>query len=219
MRVLTQEIIQEAATAVYGVPVARRRGADGALVELDLSGDWPVTTVCAAVSAALGEEITSETSAAELRRAAAAVGVELDRACGWGVALEAIYTRLCEATTSAPVFYLDFPVETAPLTRRHRCDPRLAEKWALVMFGCEQATAYSELIDPVDQRARLAAQSLLAAAGDREAMPVDEDFLLALEHGMPPSGGLGLGIDRLVMNLTGLPIRDTILFPVVRPRA
>jgi lysyl-tRNA synthetase class 2 len=115
------------------------------------------------------------------------------------------------------VFYTDFPKENAPLTRQHRDDPRLAERWDLVMFGSEQGTAYSELIDPVDQRARLTAQSLLAASGDREAMQVDEDFLQALEYGMPPAGGMGLGIDRLVMNLTGLAIRDTILFPLVRP--
>jgi lysyl-tRNA synthetase class 2 len=115
------------------------------------------------------------------------------------------------------VFYTDFPKENAPLTRTHREHPELAEKWDLVIFGSEQGTAYSELIDPVDQRARLVAQSLLAAAGDAEAMQVDEDFLTALEYGMPPTGGMGMGIDRLVMNLTGLGIRDTILFPLVKP--
>lgn len=131
--------------------------------------------------------------------------------------LEEIYGGLCEATTTTPVFYTDFPKENAPLTRQHRRDPRLAEKWDLVVFGAEQGTAYSELIDPVDQRERLVAQSLLAAAGDPEAMQVDEDFLAALEHAMPSTGGTGMGIDRLVMNLTGLSIRDTILFPLVRP--
>ena len=131
--------------------------------------------------------------------------------------LEEIYGELCEGQTTTPVFYTDFPKENAPLTRPHRDDPRLAEKWDLVIFGAEQGTAYSELIDPVDQRERLVSQSLLAAAGDAEAMQVDEDFLEALEYGMPPTGGMGMGIDRLVMNLTGLSIRDTILFPLVRP--
>ena len=131
--------------------------------------------------------------------------------------LEEIYGELCEGQTTTPVFYTDFPKENAPLTRPHRRDPRLAEKWDLVIFGSEQGTAYSELVDPLDQRERLVSQSLLAAAGDAEAMQVDEDFLEALEYGMPPTGGMGLGVDRLVMNLTGLSIRDTILFPLVKP--
>ena len=218
MRVLTQEVIQEAATAVYGAPVARRRDASGTLVEHDLSGDWPVKTICQAVSDALGEEITADTPLHELVRHAARIGIELDLEPSWGYVLEAIYGELCEGQTTTPVFYTDFPKENAPLTRSHRRDPRLAEKWDLVMFGAEQGTAYSELVDPVDQRERLVAQSLLAAAGDAEAMQVDEDFLEALEYGMPPTGGMGLGIDRLVMNLTGLSIRDTILFPLVKPR-
>ena len=104
---------------------------------------------------------------------------------------------------SQPTFYRDFPVELSPLTRAHRDDPRLAEKWDLVAFGTEIATAYSELVDPVEQRARLTAQSLLAAGGDPEAMQLDEDFLRALEYGMPPSGGMGMGIDRLLIMLTG----------------
>ena len=115
------------------------------------------------------------------------------------------------------MFYTDFPRDTSPLTRVHREDPKLVEKWDLVIWGSEQGTAYSELIDPVDQRARLVEQSLLAAAGDPEAMEVDEDFLTALEYGMPPTGGMGMGVDRLVMNLTGLGIRDTILFPITKP--
>ena len=218
MRVLTQEVIQEAATAVYGAPVARRRDASGALVEHDLSGDWPVKTVCQAVSEALGEQVTADTPVRELVRHAERIGLELGLEPSWGFVLEAIYGELCEGQTTTPVFYTDFPKVNAPLTRSHRGDPRLAEKWDLVMFGAEQGTAYSELVDPVDQRERLVAQSLLAAAGDSEAMQVDEDFLEALEYGMPPTGGMGLGIDRLVMNLTGLSIRDTILFPLVKPR-
>lgn len=219
MRILTQELIQEAATAVYGEPVARRVEGDGRIVEYDLSGTWPVKTVCGAVSEKLGEEITPDTPAAELRRHAIALGLELPATAGWGHVLEEIYAVVCEATTTTPVFYTDFPKENAPLTREHREDPRLAEKWDLVMFAAEQGTAYSELVDPLDQRRRLLAQSLLAAAGNPEAMQVDEDFLTALEYAMPPTGGMGLGIDRLVMNLTGLSIRDTILFPLVKPSA
>jgi lysyl-tRNA synthetase class 2 len=217
MRVLTQELIQEAAVAVHGSPVARRRDADGRLVETDLSGTWPVVPICEAVSRALGEEVTADTPLAELAAHAARLGLDLGKEATWGYLLEEIYGELCERTTVAPVFYSDFPKETSPLTRPHRRDPRLAEKWDLVMFGMEQGTAYSELIDPVDQRARLVEQSLRAAAGDAEAMAVDEDFIEALEYGMPPTGGMGLGVDRLVMNLTGLGIRDTILFPLVKP--
>ena len=219
MRVLTQELIQEAATAVYGSPVALRPDADGKVREYDLSGTWPVKTICQAVSEALGEEVTADTPVVTLLGHAARIGLEFDNDPSWGVVLEEIYGELCEGQTTTPVFYTDFPKENAPLTRPHRGDPRLTEKWDLVVFGAEQGTAYSELIDPVDQRERLVTQSLLAAAGDAEAMQVDEDFLEALEYGMPPTGGMGLGMDRLVMNLTGLSIRDTILFPLVKPNS
>jgi lysyl-tRNA synthetase class 2 len=130
-----------------------------------------------------------------------------------------MYERLVEKQTVEPTFYRDFPVEVSPLTRQHRSDPRLAERWDLVAFGTELGTAYSELVDPVVQRERLTAQSLLAAGGDPEAMQLDEDFLLALEHAMPPAGGMGMGIDRLMIMLTGENIRETILFPFVRPGA
>ena len=217
MRILTQELIQEAAIAVYGSPIARRPDASGKIIEYDLSGDWPVKTICQAVSEKLGEQITPDTPPEVMHRHAVAIGLELDPDAGWASVLEEIYDELCEATTTTPVFYTDFPKANAPLTRQHRVDPRLAEKWDLVIFAAEQGTAYSELIDPLDQRERLVAQSLLAAAGDAEAMEVDDDFLAALEYAMPPTGGMGMGIDRLVMNLTGLSIRDTILFPLVRP--
>jgi lysyl-tRNA synthetase, class II len=219
MRVLTQELIQEAATAVYGSPIARRSDADGKITEFDFSGDWPVKTICEAVSEALGEEITVDTPTSVLHQHARAIGLEMEPSAGWGYVLEEIYGELCEGQTMAPVFYTDFPKENSPLARQHRDDPLLAEKWDLVIFGAEQGTAYSELTDPLDQRERLVAQSLRAAAGDPEAMQVDEDFLQALEYGMPPTGGMGLGVDRLVMNLTGLGIRDTILFPLVKPQA
>ncbi|GAP52761.1 lysyl-tRNA synthetase [Streptomyces azureus] len=133
------------------------------------------------------------------------------------VALE-MYERLVEERTRLPTFYKDFPTHVSPLTRQHRTDPRLAERWDLVAFGTELATAYSELTDPVEQRRRLTAQSLLAAGGDPEAMELDEDFLDALEYAMPPTGGLGIGVDRLVMFLTGLTIRETLPFPLVRRR-
>jgi len=122
-----------------------------------------------------------------------------------------------EKQTQEPTFYLDFPIESSPLTRQHRSDPRLAERWDLVAFGTEIGTAYSELIDPVDQRNRLTEQSLRAADGDPSAMQVDEAFLAALEYAMPPTGGLGLGVDRLVMLLLGGSIRQTLAFPFVRP--
>ena len=128
-----------------------------------------------------------------------------------------MYERLVEKQTVEPTFYRDFPVEVSPLTRQHRTDPRLAERWDLVAFGAELGTGYSELVDPVVQRERLTAQSLLAAGGDPEAMELDEDFLLALEYAMPPTGGMGMGIDRLMIMLTGESIRETILFPFVRP--
>jgi lysyl-tRNA synthetase class 2 len=128
-----------------------------------------------------------------------------------------LYDRLVEPTTIGPTFYTDFPIETSPLARTHRVDPRLSERWDLVAFGMEIGTAYSELTDPIDQRARLTQQSLQAAAGDEEAMEIDEDFLDALEVGMPPTGGLGLGVDRIVMMLTGASIRSVLTFPFVRP--
>ncbi len=217
MRLLTQELIKEAAVAVYGRPIARRPRPDGTIEEFDLSGDWPAIPICTAVSTALGEEVSTATPLAELQRHARTIGLDLDPGLTWGAVLEELYGELCEGQTTTPVFYTDFPRDTSPLTRVHRADPMLVEKWDLVVWGSEQGTAYSELIDPVDQRARLVEQSLLAAAGDPEAMEVDEDFLAALEYGMPPTGGMGMGVDRLVMNLTGLGIRDTILFPITKP--
>jgi lysyl-tRNA synthetase class 2 len=218
MRELTQSIIQAAATEVFGAPLARRVEADGEVREYDLSGDWPVRTMLEALSEALGEEVGLHTTIDVLRRHAERVGLEEPPGASVPMLLEELYVELVEQATTTPVFYTDFPKENAPLTRVHRDDPRLTEKWDLVCWGAEQGTGYSELVDPIDQAERFYAQSLRAAGGDEEAMQVDEDFLRALEYGMPPSGGVGVGIDRLVMTLTGLGIRDTILFPLVKPR-
>jgi lysyl-tRNA synthetase class 2 len=218
MRVLTQEIMQEAAIAAFGEPVARRMQPDGSIKEYDLSGEWRHITVVDAVSEKLGEHIHADTPIEQMRAHAAAHNIEIEAHWTWGAVLEALYEELCEDSTELPTFYMDFPKEIAPLTKAHRDDPRFAEKWDLVCWGAEQGTAYSELNDPVDQRARFFAQSLLAAAGDLEAMAIDEDFLTALDYGMPPTGGQGMGIDRLVMTLTGLNIRETILFPMVKPQ-
>jgi lysyl-tRNA synthetase, class II len=213
MQTLTRELLQAAAVAAHGSEVARRP--DG--TEVDISGEWRTSTVHGALSQALGEEVTPDTDAEQLRRYADQRDIELQP--GWGRAqvLLELYERLVEVRTVEPTFYRDFPVEVSPLTRQHRDDPRLAEKWDLVAFGTEIATAYSELVDPIEERARLTAQSLLAAAGDPDAMQLDEDFLRALEYGMPPTGGMGMGIDRMLIMLTGAAIRETVLFPLVKP--
>lgn len=210
---LTRELIQGAATAAFGSPVARKDGR-----EYDISGPWPVKTVYGALSEVLDEEIGPGTELLRLHRLCDRAGVPYTADDGPGDVVLEMYERLVEERTQLPTFYKDFPTEVSPLTRQHRTDPRLAERWDLVAFGTELGTAYSELTDPVEQRRRLTAQSLLAAGGDPEAMELDEDFLEALEYAMPPTGGLGIGVDRLVMFLTGLTIRETLPFPLVRRR-
>ncbi|MEU1117511.1 MULTISPECIES: bifunctional lysylphosphatidylglycerol synthetase/lysine--tRNA ligase LysX [unclassified Streptomyces] len=213
---LTRELIQGAATAAFGSPVARKADAAGRLVEHDISGPWPVKTVYGAISEALGEEVDADTPLEGLQRHCDRTAVPYTADDGRGDVVLEMYERLVEERTTLPTFYKDFPTDVSPLTRQHRTDPRLAERWDLVAFGTELGTAYSELTDPVEQRRRLTAQSLLAAGGDPEAMELDEDFLDALEYAMPPTGGLGIGVDRLVMFLTGLTIRETLPFPLVR---
>jgi lysyl-tRNA synthetase class 2 len=210
---LTQSLVQGAAVAAFGSTVIRR--ADGS--EHDIGGSWRIVAVHEAISLALGEPVTPDTAEPELRALCEKADVPLQSSWNRGQVILEMYERLVEKQTVEPTFYRDFPVEVSPLTRAHRSDPRLAERWDLVAFGAELGTGYSELIDPVEERARLTAQSLLAAGGDPEAMQVDEDFLLALEYGMPPTGGVGMGIDRLMIMLTGESIRETILFPFVRP--
>jgi lysyl-tRNA synthetase class 2 len=203
----------QAATDALGVPVVRHGD-----TEYDISGAWRTVTVNDGLSDALGVTITAATPLAELVKLCEKAEVPVDPAWNRGQVILEMYEHLLEEHTMLPTFYRDFPTEVSPLTRAHRIDPRLAERWDLVAFGTEIATAYSELIDPVEQRARFTAQSLLAAGGDPEAMQLDEDFLLALEYAMPPTGGMGLGVDRMLMMFTGASIRQTVLFPFVRPQ-
>ncbi|MER5392015.1 lysine--tRNA ligase [Saccharopolyspora sp. NPDC002686] len=210
---LTRAVIQEAAEKVTGSQVVT--WFDG--TEYDLSGEWTSLRMYDSLSEALDSEITPETPVEVLRKHADSHGLQTDPANGHGKLVEELWEHLVGDHLTAPTFVRDFPVETSPLTRQHREQPGMAEKWDLYVRGFELATGYSELVDPVVERARLEEQAKLAAAGDDEAMPIDEDFLRALEYGMPPSGGVGMGIDRLLMALTGLGIRETILFPLVRP--
>jgi lysyl-tRNA synthetase class 2 len=215
MATLTRELTQECCAALFGDHVARHH--DG--TEIDLSGEWRQVPLYDLVSDAVGEQVTPQTPLEQLRALAERHGVGVDPAWVAGKVVEEIFEALVQDTLQAPTFVMDYPLDTSPLTRAHRTTPGLAEKWDLYIAGVERATAYSELVDPVAQRERFTAQALLAAAGDPEAMVLDEDFLEALEYGMPPTGGMGMGMDRLMMTLTGLGIRETILFPLVRPIA
>ncbi|MFE3191573.1 bifunctional lysylphosphatidylglycerol synthetase/lysine--tRNA ligase LysX [Nocardia sp. NPDC059240] len=213
-----RQLIQEAALAANGKMVALRPGPDGALVEHDISGDWPVKTVHGAVSDAIGETISPETDAERLRLLCEKAGVPFQLGWDEGQLVLEMYEHLVESATQEPTFYIDFPTSVSPLTRAHRHIAGVTERWDLVAWGVELGTAYSELTDPVEQRRRLTEQSMLAAGGDPEAMELDEDFLQALEHAMPPTGGLGVGVDRVVMLLIGRSIRETLPFPLVKPR-
>ncbi|MDT4937774.1 MAG: lysyl-tRNA synthetase, class [Pseudonocardiales bacterium] len=212
MAELTRVLILDAAAATgIEVPVTSNG------VEIDLHGTWRTVTVHAAVSQAVGEQIDPDTDVSALREYAERLNVDIASEWTAGAIVLELFEKLVEHSLIQPTFVRDYPVDVRPLARPHRADPRLAEAWDLIIGGVELAPAYSELVDPVEQRRRLLAQSLAAAQGDPEAMQLDEDFLRALEYGMPPTGGMGLGVDRLVMLLTGKGIRDTILFPLLKP--
>jgi lysyl-tRNA synthetase, class II len=210
---LTRNLVQQAAIAVSGSTVVTH--ADGR--EFDLGGEWRSVSLFGVLSEALGEEVTVRTERSRLVEYADKVGLAVDPKWGPGKLAEELFEELVVPGLQAPTFVRDYPEETSPLVRAHRSEPGLTEKWDLYILGFELGTGYSELIDPVVQRERLVAQAQLAARGDDEAMRLDEDFLRAMEYGMPPAGGMGMGIDRLLMALTGLGIRETILFPLVRP--
>ena len=208
---LTQKLIQNAAMDVFGTHQVELEGGE----INDLGGNWPRISMYESLSEACGQTITPQTSIAELKKLASSVDIEIEHPLA-GKYVEELWEHYVKGDLQKPTFVIDFPVDTSPLTRDHRSKTGVVEKWDLYIRGYEQATGYSELVDPVIQRARFVEQMTLAAAGDPEAMKLDEDFLKALEFGMPPSGGMGMGIDRLLMSLTGLGIRETIMFPLVK---
>ncbi|HEY8280838.1 MAG TPA: lysine--tRNA ligase [Leifsonia sp.] len=208
---LTQKLIQDAALAVSGSHTVT--WADG--TDYDLGGEWDRIRMYDSLSDAVGETITPATPIERLREIAAAEGIEIQHPLH-GKYVEELWEHFVKDTLVRPTFVMDFPVDTSPLVRDHRTREGVVEKWDLYVRGFELATGYSELVDPVVQRQRFVEQARLAAAGDDEAMRLDEEFLRALEFGMPPTGGMGMGIDRLLMAITGLGIRETILFPLVK---
>ncbi|MGQ2915944.1 lysine--tRNA ligase [Microbacterium aurantiacum] len=209
---LTQELIQNAAIAVAGSTTVT--WADG--TEYDLGGQWDRLSMYDSLSAAAGRTLSPETPYDDLVALAEEHGVELPPHPIHGKLVEELWEHFVKPTLTRPTFVMDFPLDTSPLVREHRSIPGVVEKWDLYVRGFELATGYSELVDPVIQRERFVEQAKLAARGDLEAMRIDEEFLRALEHGMPPTGGMGMGIDRLLMAITGLGIRETILFPLVK---
>ena len=210
---LTRELVQNAAMAVAGSHVVTHH--DGR--QADLGGKWREISLYEAISEGVGQSVSALTPIAELKTIATKLGMKIDPKWITGKLAEEIFEHVAKDKLIAPTFVMGFPVDTSPLVRAHRDIPGVAEKWDLYVDGFELATGYSELIDPVIQRDRLVEQATLGSKGDLEAMQVDEDFLRAMEFGMPPMGGMGMGVDRLLMALTGLGIRETILFPLVKP--
>ena len=205
-------VILDAADAIGARQIETPKGV------IDLDAEWRWLPLYTGLSERLGEEITVETPRAFLQRAADAHGVPYDPAWGADKLATELFGELVEPTLLQPTFVHDYPAIAQPLARPHREQPGLIEAWDLIIGGLERGTGFSELIDPVVQRERLTAQSLKAAGGDLEAMQLDEDFLNALEFGAPPMGGVGLGVDRLIMLFTGAGIRETILFPLLKPQ-
>jgi lysyl-tRNA synthetase class 2 len=208
---LTQELVQKAAIAVSGS--LQVTWADG--TEYDMGGEWDRVSMYDSLREASGLDITPQADVAYLVEHAEKIGVEVALPTH-GKLIEELWEHYIKPDLVRPTFVMDFPVDTSPLVRDHRSIAGVVEKWDLYIRGFELATGYSELVDPVIQRERFVEQALLASKGDPEAMRLDEEFLRALEHGMPPSGGMGMGIDRLLMAITGLGIRETILFPLVK---
>lgn len=220
---LIKGLVQNVALEVFGSTVVTL--ADG--TEYDLGGEWESIEMYPSLNDALARkhpglgEVTVDSTVEELTTLADKVGLKIPEKSGWGHGklVEELWEHLCADQLEGPIFVRNFPVETSPLTRDHRSERGVTEKWDLYVRGFELATGYSELIDPVIQRERFEDQARLAAGGDDEAMVLDEDFLAAMEQGMPPTAGTGMGIDRLLMALTGLGIRETVLFPIVKPES
>jgi lysyl-tRNA synthetase class 2 len=210
---LTRSLVQNAALAIAGSHVVTHH--DGR--QADLGGKWREISLYEAITEGVGESVTALTPLEDLKKIATKLGMKIDPKWITGKLAEEIFEHVAKDQLIAPTFVMGFPIDTSPLVRAHRELPGVAEKWDLYVDGFELATGYSELIDPVIQRERLIEQATLGAKGDLEAMQVDEDFLRAMEFAMPPTGGMGMGVDRLLMALTGLGIRETILFPLVKP--
>lgn len=210
---LTQEIVLAAADAVGTRQIETPQST------IDLDGEWPWVPVYPRLSEELGREITVDTPADELRTLADERGVEVDPAWDAGKLVMELFGEIVEPTLIQPTFVCDYPAVAQPLARINKDDPGKVLAWDLIIGGMERGTGFTEMIDPVIQRDVLTAQSLKAAAGDPEAMQLDTDFIEALEYGVPPMGGLGIGIDRLIMLLTGAGIRETILYPLLRPHS
>jgi lysyl-tRNA synthetase class 2 len=214
MMALTQELIQTLARSVNGSAEARYE--DRAV---SLEGDWKRIRFLDAVREYGGVDLAG-CDPAGLRAAAAKLDIETDASMGTGRIMDLIFSHTVEARLVEPTFVVDYPVATTPLARRRRDDPSLVERFEVFLFGSEIGNAFTELTDAQDQEARLREQVRLREAGDAEAPPIDTDFVEAVAHGMPPTGGVGLGLDRIVMMLTGTrAIRDVILFPLLRPEA
>lgn len=210
---LTRNLIQEAAFAVFGSHIVKHH--DGR--ELNLGGTWREANLFDLISEGVGEVVTAQSTLEDLKKIAGKLGMKVDPKWVTGKLAEEIFEQVSEGHLIEPIFVRGYPIDTSPLVRAHRTTPGIVEKWDLYIEGFELATGYSELIDPVIQRDRLIEQAALGAKGDVEAMNLDEDFLRAMEYGIPPMGGMGMGVDRLLMALTGLGIRETILFPLVKP--
>lgn len=215
MAKLTKNLVQQAALDAFGTTEVTLL--DG--TKYDLGGEWAEISMYESLSEKLGEEITSSTSVEKLKEFARSLNEEVDPVTNHGKLVEQLWEHFYAdpRTLWAPTFVRDFPVETSPLTKSKPSDPGVTEKWDLYVRGTELATAYSELNDPVIQRQRLVEQAREALAGDPEAMAIDEEFIEALSQAMPPAGGMGMGVDRLIIALTGATIRETITFPLVKP--
>ena len=213
MKELAEGVIKAAAKAIGAGEQIEYQGQT-----IDLSGTWPSRPMTEIVSEVMGRELTLDTPIEELRAAAAECGIEVKPEWGAGKLIAEIYDERGEDSIVNPTFVVDYPVEVSPLAKRFEDDPRLTHRFELVIAGHEYANAFSELNDPVDQAERFAKQMEEKAGGDDEAMEYDEDYVRALEYGMPPAGGIGIGIDRVVMLLTNsASIRDVLLFPHMRP--
>ncbi|MGC2414823.1 MAG: lysine--tRNA ligase [Stellaceae bacterium] len=211
---LTEQIVAHVAEAAAGGSHVQYGG-----TAIDLTPPWPRRGMAELVLEATSVDFLGIADAASAREAARHLGCTLSGTESWGQALEAAFAARVEDRLIQPVHVTGFPRDISPLAKADRNDPRLVERFETYIYGWEIANAFSELNDPLDQRARFEAQMLARAAGDDEAQPLDEDYVVALEYGLPPCGGLGLGIDRLVMLLTDSPsIRDVIAFPTLRPR-